>query len=65
MGVCVNLFLYLSVNASSIMSPLVIGAQLSIPIAIILSSIFIGESISYKKWILIFTSLLGIVINWF
>ena len=62
MGVCVNLFLYLSLNASSIMSPLVIGAQLSIPIGIILSSIFIGESISYKKWILIITSLLGILL---
>tara|TARA_Y100000741_G_C17966684_1_gene442119 strand:+ start:15 stop:605 length:591 start_codon:yes stop_codon:yes gene_type:complete len=44
------------------MSPLVIGAQLSIPIGIILSSIFIGESINYKKWILIFTSLLGILL---
>ena len=62
MGVGVNLFLYLSVSASSIMSPLVIGAQLSIPIAIILSSIFIGESINYKKWILIITSLFGIIL---
>jgi len=62
MGVGVNLFLYLSINASSIMSPLVIGAQLSIPIAIILSSIFIGESINYKKWVLIITSFLGIVL---
>ncbi len=62
MGVAVNLFLYLSVKASSIISPLVIGAQLSIPIAIILSSIFIGESINYKKWILIITSFLGIVL---
>ena len=57
----VNLFLYLSVEASSIISPLVIGAQLSIPLAIILSSIFIGETINYKKWILIITSFLGIV----
>jgi len=62
MGVGVNLFLYLSINASSIMSPLVIGAQLSIPIAIILSSAFIGESINYKKWVLIITSFLGIVL---
>jgi len=61
MGVGVNLFLYLSVEASSIISPLVIGAQLSIPLAIILSSIFIGETINYKKWILIITSFLGIV----
>ena len=62
MGVCVNLFLYLSIKASSIISPLVIGVQLSIPIAIVLSSVFIGESINYKKWILIFTSLLGILL---
>ena len=62
MGVGVNLFLYLSINASSIMSPLVIGAQLSNPIAIILSSAFIGESINYKKWVLIITSFLGIVL---
>jgi len=62
MGAGVNLFLYLSVNASSILSPIVIGAQLSVPLAIILSSLFIGESITYKKWILIFTSFLGIVL---
>ena len=62
MGVGVNLFLYLGINSSSIMSPLVIAAQLSIPIAIILSSIFIGESINYKKWILIITSLFGIIL---
>jgi|TARA_B100000809_G_scaffold147356_1_gene144877 O-acetylserine/cysteine efflux transporter len=62
MGAGVNLFLYLSVNVSNILSPLVIGAQLSIPLAIIFSSIFIGESISYKKWILIITSFLGIIL---
>jgi len=62
MGTGVNLFLYLSVSASSILSPLVIGAQLSVPLAIIFSSIFIGESINYKKWILIITSFLGITL---
>ena len=62
MGTGVNLFLYLSVSASSILSPLVIGAQLSVPLAIIFSSIFIGESISYKKWILIIASFLGITL---
>ena len=62
MGVGVNLFLYLSIQASSIISPLVIGAQLSIPLAIILSSIFIRETINYKKWILIVTSFLGILL---
>ena len=62
MGAGVNLFLYLSVNVSTILSPIVIGAQLSVPLAIILSSLFIGESITNKKWILIFTSFLGIVL---
>tara|TARA_B100001123_G_scaffold49393_1_gene50636 strand:+ start:1247 stop:2068 length:822 start_codon:yes stop_codon:yes gene_type:complete len=62
MGVGVNLFLYLSVNVSSILSPLVIGAQLSVPLAIIFSSIFIRESISFNKWILIITSFLGITL---
>ena len=62
MGTGVNLFLYLSVNASNILSPIVIGAQLSIPLAIIVSSVFIGESISYKKWILIITSFFGIIL---
>ena len=62
MGAGVNLFLYLSVNASNILAPIVIGAQLSIPIAIIFSSLFIGESVSFKKWILIITSFLGIIL---
>jgi len=62
MGAGVNLFLYLSVDASNILAPIVIGAQLSIPIAIIFSSLFIGESVSLKKWILIITSFLGIIL---
>ncbi len=62
MGVAVNLFLYLSVNVSNILSPIVIGAQLSIPLAIIISSIFIEETITYKKWILIISSFIGILL---
>ena len=61
-GVGANLFLYLSINASSILAPITIGAQLSIPFGIILSSIFLNEKISYKKWLLIMTSFFGIVI---
>ena len=61
-GVAVNMFLYLSINASSILAPITIGAQLSIPFGIILSSIFLNEKISYKKWLLIMTSFFGIVI---
>ncbi|MDC0200730.1 DMT family transporter [Candidatus Pelagibacter sp.] len=62
MGAGVNMFLYLSLEAASILAPITIGAQLSIPLAIILSSMFLNESISFKKWILIFTSFFGIVL---
>ena len=62
MGAGVNMFLYLSIDAASILAPITIGAQLSIPFAIIISSLFLRESISFKKWILIFTSFLGIIL---
>ena len=61
-GVAVNMFLYLSINASSILAPITIGAQLSIPFGIILSSVFLNEKISYKKWLLITTSFFGIIL---
>ena len=62
MGAGVNMFLYLSLDTASLLAPVTFGAQLSIPFAIILSSLFLGESISFKKWILIFTSFLGIIL---
>jgi len=62
MGAGVNMFLYLSLDAASIIAPITIGAQLSIPFGIIISSLFLKENISFKKWALIFTSFLGIVL---
>ena len=62
MGAGVNIFLYLSLDIASILAPITIGAQLSIPFAIILSSLFLSESLSFKKWILIFASFLGIIL---
>jgi len=62
MGMAVNLFLYLSVNASNILAPIQIITPLSIPLAILLSSIFIGEKIKKLEWILIFTSLFGAIL---
>ena len=62
MGIAVNFFLYVSIDVSNILAPITIGAQLSIPFAIILSSFFLKESISLKKWLLIITSFLGIVL---
>ena len=62
MGAGVNMFLYLSLSVASILAPITIGAQLSIPFAIIISSFFLKESITWKKWIFIFTSFLGIIL---
>jgi O-acetylserine/cysteine efflux transporter len=61
MGAGVNMLLYLSLDVVSILAPITIGAQLAIPFAIILSSLFLSENVSFKKWILIFTSFLGII----
>ncbi len=61
MGVAVNFFLYVSLDVSNILAPITIGAQLSIPFAIILSH-FSKETISIKKWVLIISSFVGIVL---
>jgi O-acetylserine/cysteine efflux transporter len=62
MGAGVNMFLYLSINAVTLLAPITIGAQLSIPFAILISSLFLKESISNKKWFFIFSSFLGILL---
>ncbi len=62
MGVAVNYFLYVSIDVSNILAPITIGAQLSIPFAIILSSFFLKEFISSKKWLLIIASFFGIIL---
>tara|TARA_Y100001970_G_scaffold177506_1_gene216304 strand:- start:18342 stop:19199 length:858 start_codon:yes stop_codon:yes gene_type:complete len=62
MGFMANLFNNLSLKEASIVSPIIIGSQLAIPFAILLSSFFLKEKISYKKWMLIFTSFFGVVI---
>jgi O-acetylserine/cysteine efflux transporter len=62
MGAGVNMFLYLSIDAVSLLAPITIGAQLSIPFAILISSLFLKENISLKKWFFIFLSFLGILL---
>ena len=62
MGAGVNIFLYLSINAVTLLAPITIGAQLSIPFAILISSLFLKENISLKKWFFIFSSFLGIIL---
>lgn len=54
MGVGVNLFMNLSLLKATIISPIIIGAQLSIPLGVLASSIFLKEKISILKSFLFF-----------
>ena len=62
MGFLVNFFMNLSLSKSAIVSPIIIGSQLAIPFAILLSSLFLKEKVTYKKWILIFISFFGVIL---
>ena len=65
MGVLVYVFMNLSLYYSSIIAPIILGSQLAIPFGILASGIILNESISKNKWILIFTSFLGIIVIFF
>ena len=65
MGVMVYVFMNLSLHHSSIISPIIIGAQLAIPFGILASAIMLGENISSNKWLLIFAAFIGIIIIFF
>ena len=65
MGVMVYVFMNLSLKHSSFISPIIIGAQLAVPFAVLLSSIMIGENISMKKWMFVILAFVGIVIVFF
>ena len=65
MGVMVYSFMTLSLYHSSIISPVIVGSQLAIPFGILASSIMLNENINSKKWILIFSSFIGILIIFF
>ena len=62
MGFLANVFMTLSLNTAKIVSPIIIGSQLAIPFAILLSSFFLKEKVSLKKWLLIFVSFIGIIL---
>ena len=62
MGVGVNFFLNLALLNANVLSPVLIGSQLTIPFALLASSIFLKEKISLKKWFFIFLIFLGIII---
>ena len=65
MGVLVYVFMNLSLYHSSIISPIILGSQLAIPFGILASAIILGENISLKRWFLIFSSFIGILIIFF
>ena len=65
MGVLVYVFMNLSLYYSSIISPIILGSQLAIPFGILASAIMLGENISSKKWLLILSSFIGILIIFF
>jgi len=62
MGFMTNFFMTLSLNEAKIISPIIIGSQLAIPFAILLSSFFLKEKVNLKKWLLIFTSFFGVLV---
>ena len=65
MGVMVYVFMTLSLYYSSIISPVIVGSQLAIPFGILASAIMLGENISPKKWLFIFSAFIGIIIIFF
>ena len=65
MGVLVYAFMTLSLYHSSIISPVIVGSQLAIPFGILASAVMLDENINSKKWILIFSSFIGILIIFF
>lgn len=65
MGVLVYVFMTLSLYYSSIISPVIVGSQLAIPFGILASALMLNENISSKKWILIFTAFIGVLIIFF
>jgi O-acetylserine/cysteine efflux transporter len=62
MGVGVFTFMNLALQKATVVSPIIIGAQLAVPFSIIISSIFLREKINLKKWLLVLTAFIGIII---
>ena len=60
MGFGVIFFLNLSLGRATLVAPIIIGAQLAIPFAILASSIFLNEKVAMKQWVLIFISFFGV-----
>ena len=62
MGFATNVFLNYSIYVADILSPTIIGTQLSIPFGILFGSLFLNEKVTFKKWTLIIICFIGIII---
>ena len=60
MGFGVFFFLNLSLGEATFVGPIIVGAQLAIPFAVLASSIFLGEKVNTKQWLFILISFFGI-----
>jgi O-acetylserine/cysteine efflux transporter len=65
MGVMVYVFMTLALYYSNIISPVIVGSQLAIPFGILASALILNENISPKKWLLIFSAFMGVLIIFF
>ena len=65
MGVMVYVFMTLALYYSNIISPVIVGSQLAIPFGILASAFILNENISLKKWLLIFSAFIGVLIIFF
>jgi len=65
MGVMVYVFMTLALYYSKIISPVIVGSQLAIPFGILASALILNENISLKKWLLIFSAFIGVLIIFF
>ena len=62
MGFATNVFLNYSIYVADILSPTIIGTQLSIPFGILFGSFFLKEKVTIRKWVLIIICFLGVVV---
>lgn len=62
MGVGVYATMYWSLRISSVVSPIVIGMQLSVPFAVLLGRYVLGEHVRVATWAAIAAAFLGVVL---
>ena len=62
MGIGTYAILYFALERLTIVAPIIIGSQTAIPMGLLLSLFVLKESVSFKKWILIIISFIGIII---